>query len=584
MKDDITIAKTAGFCMGVRRAVEIAIEEANSRKGIESINTFGPLIHNPQVLELLEDKNIKCIEQIPEKGSGTIIIRAHGVPPVTKKKLKNAGFRVLDATCPRVVKVQAIIKKHASTGFKVIIAGDHHHAEVIGLLGYAEDHGVVINSMEEFDALPSYEKAIVVAQTTQNTKFYKELEKKIIDKFPNYKFFNTICDSTEKRQEEIKNISAKVDAIVVVGGKNSGNTKRLKEVALQQGTKAFHIESEKELDTDYIASLDKIGITAGASTPNWIISQVYNSVKTAKLKRGKNIFISIFMLLKFLLRFNILLAAGAAALTMAANILLGLNSISVNMILTAFLYTFSMHTINNLTLTGSDRFNDPQKAKLYEKYKYLIFLSAVISILSCFYTSFKMGIISFIIILLMSGAGLCYKLPVINIPGVTNGRESLSGIPGSKAVLIAVSWGIICTFLPLSASSDSISITKIPGIFIVFLFTASITFSRTIWVDILAIQGNKIAGETTIPIIIGEKKAFTLLIYLLSFVIILILIASSFNIISKFGFILVLYPVFALLFIIKTRKKQLHPGFFDDIITESMLLISGFLAVIWKIF
>ncbi|MGM0417594.1 MAG: 4-hydroxy-3-methylbut-2-enyl diphosphate reductase [Thermodesulfobacteriota bacterium] len=583
MKEDIKIAETAGFCMGVRRAVEIALEQANLKKDEKPIKTFGPLIHNPQVLELLEEKNIKCIEEIPENGDGTVIIRAHGIPPQTKEKLKNAGFTILDATCPRVIKVQAIIKKHSARGYNVIIAGDHDHAEVVGLAGYAGQNGVVINSEEEFDKLPDFESAIVVAQTTQNTKFYEHLTNKIEKKFPHYKIFNTICDSTEKRQKEIKEIAKEVDAVVVVGGKTSGNTKRLKEVASQEGTKAFHIENEKELDIDFIADQKKIGITAGASTPNWVIAQVYKAVKTAQLKKDKNAIICLFIFLKFLFRFNIILASGAAALAFSASALLGLSSFGLLTAAVPFFYTLSIHTINNIALINSDKFNDPHKAQMYEKYKPFIFTYAVAAGILCLYFSYQLGIIPFFIILLMSAAGLCYKIPLIKLTIISKDFVALGTIPGSKAFLIAGAWSVICTLIPVFASSD-FTLSQMPGIITVLIFCGSMAFFRTIWFDILAIHGNKIAGEITIPVLIGEEKASDILKYILIFVTILLIGGAYADIITKFGYLLTVYPILSLYFIMKNKKNEIQPGFFDDIITESLFLISAVLALVWIIF
>ncbi|UCH20437.1 MAG: 4-hydroxy-3-methylbut-2-enyl diphosphate reductase, partial [Deltaproteobacteria bacterium] len=158
----ILIAKTAGFCMGVRRAVEMVMDAPHEYE--EPICTFGPLIHNSQVLALLEEKGICTLNAIPSQGSGTVLVRAHGVPPQAKQNLKNAGFKVIDATCPRVIKVQTIIRKHARKNYASIIVGDKDHPEVIGLLGYAGEKGHVVGSLEELNALPAFDKAIIVAQ------------------------------------------------------------------------------------------------------------------------------------------------------------------------------------------------------------------------------------------------------------------------------------------------------------------------------------------------------------------------------------------------------------------------------------
>ena len=242
----ILIAKTSGFCMGVRRAVEMVLDAPD--QNTNPIFTFGPLIHNPQVLSLLKSKDINVLDEIPSRGSGTVLIRAHGVPPTTKENLKQANFNVIDATCPRVIKVQTIIRKHAKKGFAAIIIGDKDHPEVIGLLGYAREKGFVVGSMSELEALPDFENAIVVAQTTQNTEFFDSVKTWVATRHPHYKVFNTICDSTTRRQAEVKRLAESVDAVIVVGGRNSGNTRRLAEIARETGKPAYHIETEEDLD------------------------------------------------------------------------------------------------------------------------------------------------------------------------------------------------------------------------------------------------------------------------------------------------------------------------------------------------
>src|SRR6056297_1318182 len=190
----ITIARTSGFCMGVRRAVEMALDASNKNQA--PIYTYGPLIHNPQVLSILAEKGITVLEKIPESGEGIVIIRAHGVPPRERQALIDAGFQVIDATCPRVIKVQSIIVKHARDGYASIIIGDREHPEVKGLLGYAGEAGYTADSIDALDGLPDFEKAIVVAQTTQDIAFFDRVRDWARRKHPHYKIFSTICDST----------------------------------------------------------------------------------------------------------------------------------------------------------------------------------------------------------------------------------------------------------------------------------------------------------------------------------------------------------------------------------------------------
>ncbi|MBU4389467.1 MAG: 4-hydroxy-3-methylbut-2-enyl diphosphate reductase, partial [Proteobacteria bacterium] len=339
----ILLAKTAGFCMGVRRAVEMALDAPNKHEN--PIYTYGPLIHNPHVLDLLKEKGISVIDDIPDHGSGTVLIRAHGVPPQAKEKLKKAGFTIIDATCPRVIMVQTIIKKHARQGYTSIIIGDNDHPEVVGLLGCSDGKGYVIDNINGLDSLPAFEKAIIVAQTTQNTQFFEEVKKWADKKFPHYKIFNTICDSTSKRQAEVKHLARSVGAVIVVGGHNSGNTRRLAEIAKESGKPSYHIESEDELDLKALASAQNIGLTAGASTPNWIIKRVYRTLESLFLKKERGWRKAFFSIQRSLLLTNIYVSLGAGCLCYACTRLQGIEHYFPH-VLISILYVLSMHILN----------------------------------------------------------------------------------------------------------------------------------------------------------------------------------------------------------------------------------------------
>jgi len=274
---EIILTRTAGFCPGVKRAVNLTLAAPEKYK--KPVYTYGQLIHNPQVLEYLNKKGISELDDFSFRKQGIVIIRAHGVPPDVLKKLKKAGFTVLDATCPRVIKVQAIISKYTNKGYAIIIAGDENHPEVIGLLGYAGSKGYAVNNLQSLEKLPCFDNAIIVAQTTQNTKFYKKVKDWAAVNHPEYLFFNTICNSTHTRQAEVLELSKKVDAIVVIGGHNSGNTKRLAEIAKQSVKTVVHIETESEINPVDLKHFKSIGITAGASTPDWVISKVCQYIK-----------------------------------------------------------------------------------------------------------------------------------------------------------------------------------------------------------------------------------------------------------------------------------------------------------------
>jgi 4-hydroxy-3-methylbut-2-enyl diphosphate reductase len=275
---EIKLAKTAGFCMGVRRAVDMALYIAK-HKGDEEVYTYGPLIHNPQTIELLKERGIRPVEEIELTGRGTIIIRAHGISPSETQRLREKGIRIIDATCPKVVHVQSIIRRHASENYTILIIGDRDHPEVEGLMGHTFGQGIIIGSLGEVDRLPDLEKVCVVAQTTQSKDEYAEISERIRKRFPGALIFDTICDSTEKRQSEIKKMAGEMDAIIIIGGRNSANTRRLAKISESCGIPTFHIETVEDLKKIDVSGFGKIGISAGASTPNWVIRQIVKEIE-----------------------------------------------------------------------------------------------------------------------------------------------------------------------------------------------------------------------------------------------------------------------------------------------------------------
>ncbi len=276
----IKLARTAGFCMGVRRAIEIALSMAQN-KGTEEVYTYGPLIHNPQAVEFLSEKGIKPVDSLEKIEKGSVIIRAHGISPEEREKLEKSGMKIIDATCPKVKHVQSIIRRHALEDYEILIIGDREHPEVEGLLGYANGNGFVIGSLDDLKSLPDFKRLCIVAQTTQNKDEYIKLAREVAEKNPGCLVFKTICDSTERRQAEIKELAAEMDAIFIVGGRNSANTNRLAKVAESCGKPTFHIETASEIRNIPVQRFNSIGISAGASTPKWIIREIMEELHKA---------------------------------------------------------------------------------------------------------------------------------------------------------------------------------------------------------------------------------------------------------------------------------------------------------------
>ena len=563
--------------MGVRRAVEMVMDAPGENP--KPIYTCGPLIHNPQVLDLLEEKGISVLNEIPEKGGGTVLIRAHGVPLDTKKRLKGAGFKVVDATCPRVIKVQSIIRKHARKGYACIIVGDKDHPEVVGLLGYAGDRGVVAGTLEELEALPAFDSAIIVAQTTQNTHLFESVKQWAENSHPDYKIFDTICDSTERRQAEVQRLAKDVDAVIVVGGHNSGNTQRLAEIAGSAGKPTYHIETEEDIDLIDIKEVGPgktIGITAGASTPNWIIKRVYRALESSRFSKSRGWLKALFVLQRTLLLTNIYISIGAGSLCYACAKLLGIGGY-VPYVVIAVLYVQSMHTLNHLTGRQSDRYNDPGRAAFYIHHKVFLTALALLSGATGLILAYNEGHVPFLTVLFMSLLGLSYNLRFIPAR-LTGGRyRRLREIPGSKTLLIAAAWGVVTSLFPSLSAAGNLNAATV----LVFIWSTGMVLVRTAFYDTLDMQGDRIVGKETIPILLGEKKTLRLLKSVLWILIAVLPAAAAAGFVPALGYALTVCPVFIAVVVRAYEHGLMVPGVRMEFLLESNFILAGGVTMMW---
>jgi (E)-4-hydroxy-3-methyl-but-2-enyl pyrophosphate reductase len=266
----VIVAESAGFCRGVKRAVEKA--RAVAAQG-GPVYTDGPLIHNRQMMEELRRGGI--VESSDPQGlsSGRLLIRAHGIPPSRRQTLERLPLEVIDATCPDVARIQGLIRQHARRGYHVVVFGDPQHPEVVGLLGYAEGRGRVVETEADVALLPSLSPVCLVAQSTQSPDAYAGIAQAVRRRFTDVTVLDTICDSTKRRQNDLLVMAPQVDAFVIVGGAHSANTIRLTELARKLHP-TFHVETAADLDAKALCAFKSIGVTAGASTPAFLIEQV----------------------------------------------------------------------------------------------------------------------------------------------------------------------------------------------------------------------------------------------------------------------------------------------------------------------
>lgn len=283
----VILAETAGFCFGVKRAVETVYRQVEENPD-KKIYTFGPIIHNDEVIKDMQAKGVTVLrgeEDLPSAQGGIVIIRSHGVPKRVCDKMDELGIQYVDATCPFVKKIHRIaMEKEKESRFLVVI-GNPAHPEVEGIMGWAGKYAAVIANAEEADALqvPEGMGVCVVAQTTFNYNKFKELVEIISKKRYDIIVLNTICNATEERQTEASNLAKVSDAMIVIGGRHSSNTQKLFEISKKECENTYYIQTLSDLDLNSLKSARNVGITAGASTPNTIIQEVYDNVRRIKL-------------------------------------------------------------------------------------------------------------------------------------------------------------------------------------------------------------------------------------------------------------------------------------------------------------
>jgi len=275
---NITIAKHAGYCYGVQRALKMAREAMVERA--QPIYTLGPIIHNPQVVAALERQGVIAINSVDDVSEGTVIIRTHGVDPDIIRSAKSRGLYVIDATCPFVAKAQQRAARLIRDGYSVVIVGERNHPEVAGLLAYTNNRAIVVENAKEVESIDPMGRIGVVVQTTQSLENLKSIVGELLCKTKELKLFNTICNATSQRQEAAGELAQEVGLMLVVGGKNSANTTRLAQICRESNERTYHIETADEVNVTWLDGVDNVGITAGASTPDWILQEVIGRLKS----------------------------------------------------------------------------------------------------------------------------------------------------------------------------------------------------------------------------------------------------------------------------------------------------------------
>jgi len=522
--------------MGVKRVVDLAVD-ITSAPGARQIYSLGPLIHNHQTLEMLETRGIQIIDEkhLPPPGA-TIIIRAHGVAPDVQKIFENGHYTIIDGTCPKVKTVHKVIQKYIEQGFKIVITGDEGHAEVVGLLGYAGDAGYLIQNSDDVEKLPDFDRICLVSQTTFNRDTFESIARKIQDRYKNAEIVikKTICAATDKRQEETRDLAKTADAMLVVGGKNSANTLRLAKISGECTTPTQHIETEQEIDWKQLAKYKNIGITAGASTPAWVIKRVADHLHFLARTSKKSFFGRISQFIDTLANLNFFVAAGGVAMYFASSTLQGLPFLRTGATL-SFLYLMSIYLWNSLACIDINKHLDISRYRFYNANKISLNILAITCIAILLIISMLHSMLLFYLMLIPTFAGIVYQFTIVPQPLKKYVKYgNLKDIPTSRDLFAALAWSVLVTFIPQAVNGTFITINTAATA--IFFWTFLLAYLRSLIFDLKDIEGDRIMGRETLITIIGEVKVKRLIYLALGISFITLVSLSGISFLPKWRF------------------------------------------------
>lgn len=575
----IKLARVLGYCPGVRRAMDTAFARLARRS--EKVYSHGELIHNGPALELLAKKGL-CLWQGEKEGA--VIVRAHGLPPQELALLCDSGLLVEDATCPRVRLVQQLVARQAALGYQIIIWGKADHPEVVGILGYAGERSTVVANEEEVADLPAAGKVCLVSQTTQDISQWPCMVEAVKARWPEAVIENTICEATEVRQAEVRRLAGEVEALVIIGGKTSGNTARLVDIGLQAGLKTILVEGVEDLEPSDFVGLEKIGVAAGASTSIWQISLILQALRAlARSGHGFGNFWS--RLLRVLVLGNLWAALGLASLSWVVCLLL--ESAPEAIVFSFFFFqVLALHLFWDLFHHRSRsqgltlKVGDPDRLAFFDKYrvelKILLVISSILGGLAAALAGYRvLGLwgLTWLVVLVFQFA----PRPQV--------RASLSRTLAAP-MLLAGGWAVAMVWSNLPSGTGW---SWVPALFCLGTVWGYI-FILALLVDVLGVQGDRIFGRPTLPTVLGEKytrRLITTIIILWSLVLVT---GAATGWLSSLAWLLIgtgpIYNLFLLQFIFTNAARQdLSPGlhgYYFEALMYAQLVLTGLATVLWS--
>ncbi len=509
----ITIGRHAGFCRGVKAAVDAAF--ACARESSEEIFTDGDLVHNPQTLQMLREQNVRVLDddEFAKTRGKTVIVRAHGVPPDRLHQLRSQAGKVVNLTCKDVGRVQGLIRRHTGRGGTTVIFGKQDHPEVIGLLGYAGGRGFVIGDLDDLAGLPELDKALLVSQTTMDRQAFAAVCEALLGRFPSAEIVNTICDATELRQNEVLTLARANDCVLVIGGSNSSNTRRLAEIA-GKITRVYLISNVDDVGKIGFDNIDKLAVTAGASTPDWLIEEVVEEVRRAT--QGRFLAITKNFLLFFLYS-NLSVALGGFFLAFAVADNIG-QPFSFATAFLFVLYYLAMSLMNCYTNRVCLSIDNAQRYQFMYQRRRVFGVIFVVAALGFFLIAVRLGYSILALSACSLLLGVLYNLGYYPIP--VQDRRLLfyrRVVLALKSLVISFAVTILLNglaVLNLEDTAIAVAVLASPGFWISCALIFLLVFTRQALLEIKSAQTDTIAGVSSLLDLVRERDLLVLLFVL----------------------------------------------------------------------
>ncbi len=560
----VIVAKTAGFCWGVRRAVDSVVTEI--KRGEGPFRVYGPLVHNPQVIEALKDRGVGTSPEPWDESGGTLFLRTHGVTVEERERLRKLPLKLRDLTCPRVGRALAIATKMSKLGYAVIIFGDSGHHEVKAILSSAGSSGRVISTLEEAVALPELKKPFLLSQTTQNCEAFAEILSLLKNRWPEMESSNTICDSTARRQDELRELMDKVDAVVIVGGRNSANTERLALIAGESGLPVFKIETHDELSPESMGEYRRVLLSAGASTPGWSIRKVREHLLEIQGQSSGAGWIRT--------AFRNFVFAGVQIPIIAVLIALaqggtlggsnwGVAGLAAGLLLWSFTNFTAVLECRRVTMTSQKR------QEFFRTHDRRILGLAALSYLAAVVLAFTLGTAWMLWTIVVTLFCFLYALPLLRKNQLF---DLLRSIPGSREILFTMAWSFLVCILPavtLAGLDFSLRLLIWP-VSLAFLF-----FSRSLFVDLVDLQGDALLGMDTLPLHLGAVRCRKILLACASAGGLVQIIVVVMGKVPPCALGFVVAPVFLILAYLRLEKQSFPSELSVRVISDGSLALAG---------